>query len=84
MVGECNRGNSEISHIEQSQNDESRSDTCSPFCICSCCSLSTADRSTAKFTSELDEAVSFHTNAVNYTTPYTDAHQNSIWQPPKA
>jgi len=62
---------------------ECESETCSPFCICSCCSLSVIN---CTFTTAVNLETVPTPNAggvISYTDPYATAYQPSIWQPPK-
>jgi hypothetical protein len=59
-------------------------DECSPFCFCSCCSLSVAEHSIRTFASVDIENIAIAMDLIEYSNPYSKAHQNSIWQPPKA
>ena len=82
-VDSCNGKNTEIVHLDNTSDSDPQADDCSPFCICSCCSLSAADRSVARYISASIESVSIEIEAIEYLNPYSKAHQNSIWQPPK-
>lgn len=59
-------------------------EACSPFCICSCCSLSVADQNfTVRVT--LDAEVGpIAAPPLHYASPYNKTYQNYIFQPPKA
>lgn len=74
----------EVSSIDNTPPNDPTGDACSPFCICSCCSISVADRAvTMTRTGHIVILDSAHTPG-EYTSPDTVAYQNSIWQPPKA
>ena len=62
----------------------SDAETCSPFCICSCCSLSVAHCNlTANLTTNA-RGNAEPSRISSYTNPSATAFLNSIWQPPKA
>ena len=62
----------------------SEGETCSPFCICSCCSLSvTSSTLTATIVTEASTKAQ-PARVSDYTNLSTAAFQNAIWQPPKA
>jgi hypothetical protein len=70
--------------IEKDADNDCGPETCSPFCICSCCSLSLAYQ---VFTTSInaDPAVHARTDTTNsYRKPYDLNFQTNIWQPPKA
>jgi len=78
----CN-GAGERTHIEKQTDKTPSSDLCSPFCVCSCCSISVVQQPTslmAVSTSIVDDPSS---KLSDYKTPSTSSFPNSIWQPPK-
>ncbi len=84
MLNDCGDRNLEITHVESTSDSDSQLDDCSPFCICSCCSLSVVDHTVSVGLTTHVENVAILTTLIEYTNPYAKAHQNSIWQPPKA
>lgn len=77
-------GDTRFSQNDPRPHNDSSMDECSPFCICSCCSLSVADHTVSiQITAAL--IVTFNsTIQVEYKNPNTTTYQASIWQPPKA
>lgn len=64
--------------------EQTETDDCSPFCYCSCCSISFAY-------THLEESGNFQTTAKisekdfsGYQNPYSKLYSNFIWQPPKS
>lgn len=84
MVNDCADKNTQTAHVESTSKNNPKADECSPFCICSCCSLSVADRSVAVIVSSDVKNASISSTLAVYANPYSKAHQNSVWQPPKA
>lgn len=83
-VNDCDEKDRQVVHLDSSPETDPGPDECSPFCICSCCSLTVIDRSFS-FSISADAKSAPVTKALaEYTNPYTKVHQNSIWQPPKA
>ena len=82
---DCQDSDTQAAHMERSSNtDPFTGDECSPFCVCSCCSHPVSSH---KFPSGLTlrvESREIPTTIDNYVGPYDNAHQSSIWQPPKA
>lgn len=62
---------------------EESGETCSPFCVCSCCSVPASYQhfSVSKETQTM-MAVS-PTSNFDYTNPFTASFNASVWQPPK-
>lgn len=59
------------------------SEICSPFCVCSCCSV---PASYQHFTVSNAEPKVVMVNAepnFEYTAPFSGSFQTSVWQPPK-
>jgi len=69
--------------IEQSS-DDADGDDCSPFCICSCCSMPVASRHYGLSVPKTEQTISSRATAVIYKDPYQSNPLSSIWQPPKA
>ncbi|MEQ1604001.1 MAG: hypothetical protein ABL999_03960 [Pyrinomonadaceae bacterium] len=87
MIAAFDGGNgstSAIARVDQPLEPQHSSDDCSPLCFCSCCGLSVADRSVAKFSVTTIASFSFSALPTKYNSPVTSTFQNSIWQPPKA
>jgi hypothetical protein len=62
---------------------ECESETCSPFCICSCCSLSVINCTFTTAVNLETVATPDADGVISYADPYATAYQPSIWQPPK-
>lgn len=75
---------SPYSQQQKPSNHNSQSDECSPFCICSCCSLSVVEHSVSFTLTSVLKSVEIKANLANYTNPNSETLQTSIWQPPKA
>ena len=58
-------------------------ETCSPFCICSCCSLSVGYHDVARVSvpQTLDPVPL--KPAPTYEEPHTNSYHDTVWQPPK-
>ena len=84
MVEDRNDNKTQISRIQSSHETDPKADECSPFCVCSCCSLSIVDRSITVGVAFEPERIAALAGLIGYSSPYSKAHQNSIWQPPKA
>ncbi|MBX3244506.1 MAG: hypothetical protein KF685_08635 [Acidobacteria bacterium] len=63
--------------------EEENTDACSPFCICSCCSISMAyyPLTGVEPPSQIMPMIKKPENGHN--DPFLGSYQNSIWQPPK-
>lgn len=81
---ECSKQDTQIAHTEKQSDPFPQSDDCSPFCFCSCCSLSVANRSSAIAATARIEPVAILTATSEYRSPNTATYHDSIWQPPKA
>lgn len=69
--------------IQQTEHEEKEADECSPFCICSCCSLSVGYHSLTSVL-EPNPVISIHrTNSTEYCEPHLNNFSDAIWQPPK-
>jgi hypothetical protein len=69
---------------ETPTSQESGGEACSPFCACSCCSLSVASQNFTVLVT-IDAQVGTPTlAALHYTPPYNKTYQNNVFQPPKA
>lgn len=80
------RGGSEPRSISQqsgSSDCDPKNDICTPFCICSCCSMSVVKQAIPYVITEQRENAEIATVPVDYESPATSTFQNSIWQPPK-
>jgi hypothetical protein len=62
---------------------EESGEACSPFCVCSCCSVPASYQhfSVSKGSQRI-AAVSSASN-FDYTNPFTASFHASVWQPPK-
>lgn len=69
--------------IKQTDQEEKESDECSPFCICSCCSLSVGYHSLTSVAEPKPTAFLRRINSTEYCEPYLNNFSNAIWQPPK-
>lgn len=58
-------------------------ETCSPFCICSCCGLSVGYHSNVLIAEPKQIAHVIQTIRVEYSDPAVNNFSGSIWQPPK-
>lgn len=65
--------------------NDPKTDGCSPFCICSCCSINSMGAHTASVGIESPVVVSAIPREIAvYTSQHTSSYLASIWQPPKA
>jgi hypothetical protein len=62
---------------------ESGSDECSPFCICSCCSISVAYQPLVTASSIESSVQASRETTVEYSGVNAETFTGSIWQPPK-
>jgi len=63
----------------------SKTDGCSPFCICSCCSINSMGAHTASVGIESPAAaIAIPREIAAYSPQHTSSYLASIWQPPKA
>jgi hypothetical protein len=61
-----------------------QAETCSPFCICTCCSMSVGNHDLAgSLAPQAFEPIAFQI-ARDHDNRATRSYQNSVWQPPKA
>lgn len=72
----------EINHLNETE-EPCEEDDCSPFCICSCCHISTVYANlnfsvTSAFIARFEK-----TSAVEYQNSYSHQNLDLIWQPPK-
>jgi hypothetical protein len=70
------------SHLHDTS-QPTENDDCSPFCVCSCCQISTANARPTfmvknRFTVSTEKATE-----IFYQNEYSQQHLDSIWQPPK-
>lgn len=84
LTAEDSVSNSTFSQQHEQSNQMPQSDECSPFCICSCCSLSVVDHSVSFTVTTVMKSVETKAYLSDYTSPYTATLPTSIWQPPKA
>lgn len=75
--------NDVYSQSEHVNGIETEADDCSPFCVCSCCYVSVADRYFPYAPPKEAAAVPETTLSADYQNPNLDAHVTPIWQPPK-
>jgi hypothetical protein len=69
--------------MQAAEKASQESDDCSPFCICSCCHFSTAYQfKTFSVTNKIMVSAILRPN-FSYQNPYSQAYENTIWQPPK-
>lgn len=78
--GGINAVYSRSDHVSGIKTEE---DDCSPFCVCSCCYVSVADRYFPFALPKEAAAVPETTLSADYQNPNLDAHVTPIWQPPK-
>jgi hypothetical protein len=83
-ASEIKSGDRMVAAIGETTETENQSDECSPFCICSCCSISAAYHSFVTVSSVRRSAELHRTLAVDYLGLNTKSFSGSIWQPPKA
>jgi hypothetical protein len=72
-----------VALTDEPDDSDCEDENCSPFCICSCCSLSVIH---CTFTNAVTLEATSNPDAdgvIRYTNPYSNAYQSSIWQPPK-
>ncbi|HQZ82376.1 MAG TPA: hypothetical protein PLR83_04085 [Pyrinomonadaceae bacterium] len=63
----------------------SKTDGCSPFCICSCCSINSMGAHTVSVAIESPATVNAIPREIAaYSSQHTSNYLASIWQPPKA
>lgn len=77
-------GDTFVAAVGETTETESESDECSPFCICSCCSISVAYHSFVTVNSVSRPAEIHRTVRVEYRGLDSKSFSGSIWQPPKA
>lgn len=83
-ANEAAPGGTFVAAIGETTETENESDECSPFCICSCCSISVAYHSFVTVGSDRRPVEMHRTVAVEYRGLNTKSFSGSIWQPPKA
>ena len=62
---------------------EEGAETCSPFCVCSCCSVPASYQHFSISKEDRPVVVISTASNFNYTDPFTGSFQASVWQPPK-
>lgn len=84
-VADATKGTSvAASQRDERSNLDPQNDECSPFCICSCCSMSMLH---VRFTFPLPVEVKNGTVEAlipDYSDPNPKTFHDNIWQPPKA
>jgi hypothetical protein len=75
---------SAIAKSELPSNQQSSQDECSPFCTCSCCSVSIVHQDISSLFASESAAVISESRILGHRNPYIKNHHSSIWQPPKA
>lgn len=83
-VNDCRTENTTISHIDRSNDAETGADLCSPFCICSCCSVPVSETRFSLAVTVAPSVEAVRDSAKEYTSPASTSYISSIWQPPKA
>jgi len=78
-----NEENEAIAAVHAPLLAEESSDICSPFCICSCCSLTVGYHSTLYMVDPEHVAIAGRKNDLEYKNPVIENFSASIWQPPK-
>jgi len=69
----------------EQHSDGQLADGCSPFCICSCCSVNSTGAHTASlFVVVPSVDVIIPRRIASYSSDHTSNYLASIWQPPKA
>ena len=69
--------------VQQTEHEEKESDECSPFCICSCCSLNVGYHSLTSVVEPKSSISAHRINSTIYCEPHRNNFSDSIWQPPK-
>lgn len=64
--------------------DSETGDNCSPFCICSCCSIPVASMRLSVVSPTENSGILDPSLSVDYDSPYKRNSSTDIWQPPKA
>lgn len=62
---------------------EEGGETCSPFCVCSCCSVPASYQHFSISKEDTPVVVPQTISNFNYTDPFTGSFNVSVWQPPK-
>jgi hypothetical protein len=62
---------------------EDGGETCSPFCVCSCCSVPASYQHFSISKEDTPVVVPQTISNFNYTDPFTGTFNVSVWQPPK-
>jgi len=70
----------ELNIVQHHHHDPNQTDDCSPFCVCSCCSV-TVDLSVFIFDTKPEQKI--ETKIVPYYKESISTYTNLIWQPPK-
>ncbi|MBP9664013.1 MAG: hypothetical protein KBD94_05285 [Pyrinomonadaceae bacterium] len=84
LLSACDGEGTRIAHVEGEPDTRSDADLCSPFCICSCCSLPVSEARLAMTVTVRTTLAPVAAQATDYENAATYSFQNSIWQPPKA
>jgi hypothetical protein len=83
-IDNAGSGETVIANIQNDSDDHEVEEECSPFCACSCCIHAVARQRISTESSLRLEFIGHNASSVDYDACYSKAHQNSIWQPPKA
>jgi hypothetical protein len=70
----------EVSTAHHHHHDSNQTDACSPFCVCSCCSV-TVDLTTFVF--ETNPARTLQSQLIPYYKESFSTYFQPIWQPPQ-
>jgi len=70
----------ELTAAHHSHHETNHADSCSPFCVCSCCSI-TVDLTTFVFNT--DPVRSIQSKLIPYYKESLSSFYQPIWQPPK-
>lgn len=74
----------QATHLENTETTN-ESDDCSPFCICSCCQISTVYANlNFSVTSGFVASIEKNSPEISYQNPYSFQNADLIWQPPKS
>lgn len=74
---------SEQASSHQHDHREDETDSCSPFCVCSCCGVSGVIFSSPKLFFEKIKKVNTPVLVSTYNSEFSSSYFYSFWQPPK-
>ncbi|PYS99046.1 MAG: hypothetical protein DMF63_13315 [Acidobacteria bacterium] len=81
--GEADRITAVAISVQTHSDDETGSETCSPFCVCGCCGMSVVNTACTTTAITIISTRARQTAPSTYRTPPANSYIDSIWQPPK-